>query len=46
MKTTTVGEDVFNATIAASLISIFLNVFLVRLVLAWADRQFPGKEPV
>jgi monovalent cation:H+ antiporter-2, CPA2 family len=29
-----VGEDVFNATLAASLISIFLNVFIVRGALA------------
>ena len=28
-----VGDDVFNATLAASLISIFLNVFIVRI--AW-----------
>jgi monovalent cation:H+ antiporter-2, CPA2 family len=36
-----VGEDVFNATLAASLISIFLNVFVVRAVLSWADREPP-----
>jgi hypothetical protein len=29
-----VGDDVFNATLAASLISIFLNVFIVRGALA------------
>jgi CPA2 family monovalent cation:H+ antiporter-2 len=28
-----VGDDVFNAILAASLISIFLNVFIVRV--AW-----------
>jgi CPA2 family monovalent cation:H+ antiporter-2 len=32
-----VSADVFNATLAASLISIFVNVFLVRAVFAWAD---------
>ena len=32
-----VREDVFNATLAASLISIFINVFLVRWLLAWVD---------
>jgi len=37
-----VGEDVFNATLAASLISIFLNVFVVRAVLAWVDRKPSG----
>jgi CPA2 family monovalent cation:H+ antiporter-2 len=36
-----VGEDVFNATLAASLISIFLNVFIVRAVLAWVDKHTP-----
>jgi len=39
-----VGEDVFNATLAASLISIFLNVFVVRGVLAWADREPSGER--
>jgi CPA2 family monovalent cation:H+ antiporter-2 len=34
-----VGEEVFNATLAASLISIFLNVFIVRAVLGWTDRK-------
>jgi CPA2 family monovalent cation:H+ antiporter-2 len=37
-----VRNDVFNATLAASLISIFLNVFVVRLVLGWAERKHPG----
>ncbi len=31
-----VGEEVFVAALAASLISIFLNVFIVRAALAWA----------
>ena len=34
-----VGEDVFNATLAASLISIFVNVLLVRSVLRWMDKH-------
>ncbi len=40
-----VREDVFNATLAASLISIFLNVFIVRGVLKWVDRH-PAKQDV
>jgi CPA2 family monovalent cation:H+ antiporter-2 len=39
-----VREDVFNATLAASLISIFLNVFAVRGLLAWLDRKWPSKQ--
>ncbi len=35
-KTGLVGEEVFAATLAASLISIFLNVFVVRGVFKWA----------
>jgi CPA2 family monovalent cation:H+ antiporter-2 len=38
-----VKEDVFNAALAASLISIFLNVFAVRFVLAWVEPKRPGK---
>ncbi|HEX4054579.1 MAG TPA: cation:proton antiporter [Tepidisphaeraceae bacterium] len=37
-----VGEDVFNATLAASLISIFLNVFIVRGALAWVAKKRPA----
>ena len=37
-----VAENVFNTVIAASLISIFLNVFIVRGAFAWLD----GKSPV
>jgi len=33
-----VAEDVFSATIAASLTSILINVFLVRVVMARLDR--------
>jgi monovalent cation:H+ antiporter-2, CPA2 family len=39
-----VKDDVFNAALAASLISIFLNVFAVRLVLARVDRKRPVKQ--
>jgi CPA2 family monovalent cation:H+ antiporter-2 len=34
-----VGENVFSTTIAASLISIFLNVLIVRGTFAWLDRN-------
>ena len=36
-----VEENVFSAVIAASLISILLNVFIVRGTLAWLGRKFP-----
>ena len=39
-----VGEDVFNATLAASLISIFINVFLVRLILGWVEPKIPREK--
>jgi K+:H+ antiporter len=39
-----VREDVFNAALAASLISIFLNVFAVRVVLRRLDRKWPGER--
>jgi len=35
-----VGDEVFNATVAASLISIFINVFVVR----WAMGFVEGKS--
>lgn len=35
-----VAENVFGATLAASLISIFLNVFIVRGTLGWLERKF------
>ncbi|HEX2666488.1 MAG TPA: cation:proton antiporter [Candidatus Acidoferrum sp.] len=35
-----VAENVFGATLAASLISIFLNVFIVRGTLGWLGRKF------
>lgn len=34
-----VGEAVFSTAIAASLISILMNVFLVRMAFAWLDRK-------
>lgn len=37
-----VGENVFSTTIAASLISILLNVFIVRGVFAWLGREVDG----
>ena len=35
-----VAENIFSATLAASLISIFLNVLIVRGVLGWVGRKF------
>jgi monovalent cation:H+ antiporter-2, CPA2 family len=37
-----VGEDIFNTVIAASLISILLNTFIVRGTFAWLDRKYPA----
>jgi CPA2 family monovalent cation:H+ antiporter-2 len=37
-----VAESVFSAVIAASLISILLNVFIVRGAFAWLGRKRPG----
>lgn len=37
-----VGEDVFSAVIAASLMSILLNVFLMRIAFRWVDRTQPS----
>jgi CPA2 family monovalent cation:H+ antiporter-2 len=36
-----VAEDVFSDAIAASLISILLNVFIVRAVFAWVAKKHP-----
>jgi len=36
-----VAENVFSTVIAASLISILLNVFIVRGTFAWIGRKFP-----
>jgi monovalent cation:H+ antiporter-2, CPA2 family len=42
-----VGENVFSTLIAASLISILLNVFIVRATFAWVDTKTPDtKTPV
>jgi monovalent cation:H+ antiporter-2, CPA2 family len=35
-----VAENIFSATLAASLVSIFLNVFIVRGTLGWLGRKF------
>jgi monovalent cation:H+ antiporter-2, CPA2 family len=37
-----VGEEIFNTVIAASLISILLNTFIVRGAFAWLDRKYPA----
>src|SRR5271163_833258 len=36
-----VAENVFSTAIAASLISILLNVFIVRVAFAWLSRKLP-----
>ena len=41
-----VAENVFSTLIAASLISILLNVFIVRGTFAWLKRKFPASTPV
>ncbi|HMD10166.1 MAG TPA: cation:proton antiporter [Candidatus Acidoferrum sp.] len=41
-----VAENVFSTLIAASLISILLNVFIVRGTFAWLKRKFPVNTPV
>ncbi len=38
-----VGENVFSTLIAASLISILLNVFIVRATFAWVDKDTTGQ---
>lgn len=38
-----VAENVFSTAIAASLISILLNVFIVRGTLKWVGGRFPGQ---
>ena len=40
-----VGDEIFTATLAASLISIFLNVFIVRAVLKWVEPKLSVSEP-
>jgi CPA2 family monovalent cation:H+ antiporter-2 len=39
-----VAENVFSTAIAASLISILLNVFIVRGTFAWLGRKFPASS--
>jgi CPA2 family monovalent cation:H+ antiporter-2 len=41
-----VPESLFSAVIAASLISILFNVFIVRGAFAWLGRKRPGSEPI
>ena len=41
-----VAENVFSTLIAASLISILLNVFIVRATFAWLNRKLPACAPV
>jgi monovalent cation:H+ antiporter-2, CPA2 family len=40
-----VGDDVFNATLAASLVSIFINVFLARWALGYAGGRTGRGRP-
>ncbi len=42
-KSGLVGEEVFSATLAASLISIFLNVLIVRWVLRWIEPKLQAE---
>jgi monovalent cation:H+ antiporter-2, CPA2 family len=41
-----VADDVFSTTIAASLISILLNVFIVRATFGWLDRETSNPGPI
>jgi monovalent cation:H+ antiporter-2, CPA2 family len=41
-----VAENVFSAVIAASLLSILLNVFIVRATFGWVGRKFPREDQV
>jgi monovalent cation:H+ antiporter-2, CPA2 family len=41
-----VGANVFSTVIAASLISILLNVFIVRAIFSWIDRKFAATDQV
>jgi CPA2 family monovalent cation:H+ antiporter-2 len=41
-----VSNDVFSTAIAASLISILLNVFIVRAAFRWSDRKLPATRAV
>jgi CPA2 family monovalent cation:H+ antiporter-2 len=41
-----VAENVFSTVVAASLISILLNVFVVRAVFAWVGRNAPAQPAI
>jgi monovalent cation:H+ antiporter-2, CPA2 family len=41
-----VAENIFSTVIAASLISILLNVFIVRGTFAWLGRTIPEQAPI
>jgi CPA2 family monovalent cation:H+ antiporter-2 len=43
-KSGMVGDEMFTTTLAASLISIFLNVFIVRGVLKWVEPRMSPEE--
>jgi CPA2 family monovalent cation:H+ antiporter-2 len=43
-KSGLVGEEVFYATLAASLFSIFLNVFITRAVLGWVEPKLEAER--
>jgi CPA2 family monovalent cation:H+ antiporter-2 len=44
-KSGLVGDEVFAATLAASLISIFLNVLIVRFVFKWIQPKLDAEAP-
>jgi len=43
-KSGLVGEEIFSATLAASLISIFLNVLIVRAVFHWIQPKLDAEQ--
>jgi CPA2 family monovalent cation:H+ antiporter-2 len=43
-KSGLVGEEIFSATLAASLISIFLNVLIVRAVFRWIQPKLDAEQ--
>ena len=43
-KSALVGEEVFMAILAASLVSIFLNVFITRAVLGWVEPKVEAEK--
>jgi CPA2 family monovalent cation:H+ antiporter-2 len=45
-KSGLVGEEIFSATLAASLISIFLNVLIVRAVFRWIQPKLDAEQAV